>query len=82
MTCCVLLEPRTVLPAVYFPGTLGFLAFVKVCLTNCIACCVLPRYPWLIYVFYQSWQQETQERGTPWNPFLVAPVFQACLTGE
>mmetsp|Transcript_7166 Transcript_7166/g.15659 ORF Transcript_7166/g.15659 Transcript_7166/m.15659 type:complete len:227 (+) Transcript_7166:71-751(+) len=38
-------------------------------------------YPYLIYAFYKEWQRETRLCGTPWNPILITPLFQLCLTG-
>ncbi|KAL6757015.1 hypothetical protein V8C86DRAFT_2634404 [Haematococcus lacustris] len=37
-------------------------------------------YPWLVWVFYQEWRAASAAAGTPWNPILITPLFQACLT--
>jgi len=38
-------------------------------------------YPYLIWAFYKEWVTETEKSGTMWNPILITPVMQACLTG-
>lgn len=38
-------------------------------------------YPYLVLVFGREWRLEAAARGTPWNPVLAAPIFQAFLTG-
>lgn len=37
-------------------------------------------YPWLIYAFVAEWRDASEKCGSPWNPILVTPVFQAALT--
>ncbi|PNH03361.1 hypothetical protein TSOC_010590, partial [Tetrabaena socialis] len=38
-------------------------------------------YPYLIWLFYKEWQNETRVSGTPWNPILTTPILQTALTG-
>ncbi|PNW72070.1 hypothetical protein CHLRE_16g683700v5 [Chlamydomonas reinhardtii] len=38
-------------------------------------------YPYLIFVFYRLWQNETRISGTPWNAIGITPIFQVALTG-
>ena len=39
-------------------------------------------YPYLIWAFFKEWRHETALCGSPWNPILLTPVFQAFLSGE
>lgn len=38
-------------------------------------------YPYLVFVMYGKWQDETKRCGTMWNPIIVAPIFQLFFTG-
>ena len=38
-------------------------------------------YPYLIWAFYNEWRTESALCGSPWNPILVTPICQACLSG-
>ncbi|MEW5301643.1 MAG: hypothetical protein WDW38_002653 [Sanguina aurantia] len=38
-------------------------------------------YPYLIYAFFKEWRLASVTFGSPWNPILLTPIFQLCLTG-